>query len=384
MPPGPTSWSAVAADDYQAPVLKRAALIDAARKRDWTKLPEMLAYISDPTSDEIFVTSLIRLLAHCDDPAKIPVLLKAAGNPSPLVRGAAVEGLGQSPSLEVLQEIAAAAGDDYRLVRVRAAAALAQFPNMKPQGKAKEQLDKANRGIPGRPHGPARQLGRPLQPGELLPGAEPAEGGTGRVRRGLEAGTAGGPDPGQRRHGPCQAGGDRQGRGTAERSPEDRPRQRRGPLQPGVDQGRAGRPAGGGEASEGGLQGRPADGAAAYNLCVIVSKDRLGEALEWCKKAAELRPQEPKYAYTLAFYLLQKGDRKEGAEMLRNLIDKQPAYADSYFLLGETLEKQGKKEEAGKIYEKALRTDGIPDQVKRRIAAQLEALKQEEGRPGGK
>ena len=60
--------------DYQAPVLKRAALIDAARKRDWTKLPEMLAYISDPKSDEIFVTSLIRLLAHCDDPAKIPVL----------------------------------------------------------------------------------------------------------------------------------------------------------------------------------------------------------------------------------------------------------------------------------------------------------------------
>ena len=106
--------------------------------------------------------------------------------------------------------------------------------------------------------------------------------------------------------------------------------------------------------------------------------------MAYCKKAADLRPQEPRYAYTLAFYLLQKGDRKEGAETLRNLIDKQPAYADSYFLLGETLEKQGKKEEAGKIYEKALGTDGIPDQVKRRIAAQLEALKEKEGRPGGK
>ena len=129
--------------DYQAPVLKRAALIDAARKRDWTKLPEMLAYISDPRSEEIFVTSLIRLLAHCDDPAKMPVLRKALNNPSPLVRGAAVEGLGQSPSMEVLQDIAAATSDDYRLVRVRAAAALAQFPNMKPQGKAKEKLDKA-------------------------------------------------------------------------------------------------------------------------------------------------------------------------------------------------------------------------------------------------
>ena len=129
--------------DYQAPVLKRAALIDAARKRDWTKLPEMLAYISDPKSEEIFVTSLIRLLAHCDDPTKIPVLRAALNNPSPLMRGAAVEGLGQSPSMEVLQDIAAATSDDYRLVRVRAAAALAQFPNMKPQGKAKEKVDKA-------------------------------------------------------------------------------------------------------------------------------------------------------------------------------------------------------------------------------------------------
>ena len=49
---------------------------------------------------------------------------------------------------------------------------------------------------------------------------------------------------------------------------------------------------------------------AAYNLCIITSKDRINEAVSYCKKAAELRPQEPKYAYTLAFYLNQKGDRR--------------------------------------------------------------------------
>ena len=168
-------------NDYQAPVLKRAALIAAARKRDWAKLPEMLAYLNNPKSNEIFVTALIRLLAHCDEPAKVPALRKALFDPSPLVRGAAVEGLGQSPSLEVLQEIAAATGDDYRLVRVRAAAALAQFPNMKPQGKAKAQLEKATDEYLATPHGPPRQLGRPLQPGELLPGAEASPGGPGRV-----------------------------------------------------------------------------------------------------------------------------------------------------------------------------------------------------------
>ena len=35
--------------DYQAPVLQRAALVAAARKRDWTKQPEMLAYIRAPS-----------------------------------------------------------------------------------------------------------------------------------------------------------------------------------------------------------------------------------------------------------------------------------------------------------------------------------------------
>ena len=50
------------------------------------------------------------------------------------------------------------------------------------------------------------------------------------------------------------------------------------------------------------LKADPQMAQAAYNLCVITAKDRLDEAVTWCRKAAELRPQEPKYAYTLAFY----------------------------------------------------------------------------------
>jgi predicted Zn-dependent protease len=115
---------------------------------------------------------------------------------------------------------------------------------------------------------------------------------------------------------------------------------------------------------------------AAYNLCIVTSKDRMSEAVTWCRKASDLRPQEPRYAYTLAFYQLQKGDEKDAVKTLGVLIEKQPTFADSYLLLGGTYEKQGKKEEAEKIYKKALETDGIPDQYKRRIAAQLEALKQ--------
>ena len=49
------------ADDYQKPVLHRAGLIQAARKRDWSRLPNMLAYIVDQEHDQVFAASLIRL-----------------------------------------------------------------------------------------------------------------------------------------------------------------------------------------------------------------------------------------------------------------------------------------------------------------------------------
>ena len=211
--------------DYQAPVLRRAALIDAARKRDWTKLPEMLAYISDPKSEEIFVTSLIRLLAHCDDRPRCRCCATALTDPSPLVRGAAVEGLGQSPSLEALQDIAAATGDDYRLVRVRAAAALAQFPNLKPQGKAKEKVDKATEEYL------ASLMARPdswdahYNLGNYYLGQNRPKEALAEYDVALK-GAAGDPDPGQCRHGPRQDRRNRQGRGEAERGAEDRPEKR--------------------------------------------------------------------------------------------------------------------------------------------------------------
>ena len=88
------------------------------------------------------------------------------------------------------------------------------------------------------------------------------------------------------------------------------------------------------------LKADPQMAQAAYNLCVITSKDRIDEAVTYCRKAAELRPQEPRYAYTLAFYLNQKGDRDEAVRMLKALIEKYPGYKDAEMLLGEISRKE--------------------------------------------
>jgi Flp pilus assembly protein TadD len=83
------------------------------------------------------------------------------------------------------------------------------------------------------------------------------------------------------------------------------------------------------------LKADPQMAQAAYNLCIIVSKDRLGEAVTYCRKAADLRPQEPRYAYTLAFYVNQKGERSEAVRILKALVEKYPGYKDAEKLLGE-------------------------------------------------
>ena len=61
--------------DYQAEPLRRAALLDAARKREWKRLPEMLAEVRKQGNDEIYRNSLVRLLRGCADPRKWPVLI---------------------------------------------------------------------------------------------------------------------------------------------------------------------------------------------------------------------------------------------------------------------------------------------------------------------
>jgi predicted Zn-dependent protease len=120
------------------------------------------------------------------------------------------------------------------------------------------------------------------------------------------------------------------------------------------------------------LKEDPSLAVAAYNLSVIVSKDRLKEAIEWGQKAYQLRP-DPRYGYTLAFYLQQNGDADRSVKVLREVTGKAPAYGDAYLLMGDIYEKQGKKKEAEAIYREALGKEGLPRDARLRIDAKLRA-----------
>jgi Flp pilus assembly protein TadD len=83
------------------------------------------------------------------------------------------------------------------------------------------------------------------------------------------------------------------------------------------------------------IKADPQMAQAAFNLCIITAKDRINEAVTWCRKAAELRPQDPDYAYTLAYYLNQKGDKDGAVSTLQAIIEKYPGYKDAEMLLKE-------------------------------------------------
>jgi tetratricopeptide (TPR) repeat protein len=326
--------------DYQAPLLKRASLIDAARKRDWSKLPEMLEYVQSKGRDVVFAASLIRLMMSSPDERISPVLLVAMKDPSPLVRSAAVEAISTSPSPEGVHALLDATGDESRLVRTRAASGLAGFPVDRLTGELKTRVEKANKEylafIMARPDQWAShynmgnyQLNRgelkeaiasyraalKLEPQAVLAMVNSSiayaqMGETDKAEKSLQAALKIAPD--------SAAANFNMGLLEAEKNEL---KQAEKYLRKA-------------------MKADPQMAQAAYNLCIITSKDRISEAVTWCRKAADLRPQDPRYAFTLAFYLNQKGDRDEAVRMLKAIVEKYPGYKDAEKLLQKITDKK--------------------------------------------
>ncbi len=361
--------------DYQASILHRANLISAARKRDWSMLPAMLDYVTSNDRDEIFATSLIRLVTASGDPRLVPVLYKAIKDPSPLMRAAAAEALQNVPTNESVRALVDATGDDYRLVRVRAAASLAGYQNLPLKDAEKKRVEAANEEYL------ASILSRPDQ-WESHYNLGNYYLARGDFRQAVDSyDTALKIEP----HGVlamvneamayARMGQNQKANDALLNALKVAPDNAAANFNMGLLKAEEGDPAAAEKHLRAALKADPQMAQAAYNLCVILSKDRIDEAVEFCRKAAEIRPDQPRYAFTLAFYQQQKGNLPGAASVLDGLITKYPAYADAYVLLGGIYEKQGKKEEAEGVYNKGLAVEGIPDQYKVRMKVRLEALK---------
>ena len=336
--------------DYQAEVLRRAELVHLARQRQWKRLPEILADLQNKC-DAVYKTLLVRLLRACEDGSKWPVLLKLLQDPSPLVRSSAASALGDHLTPEVISGLLSAAGDPLRLVRIRTAMSLAAIaPQTLATDRDRASLQRANldftTAMEARPDDWASHanLGNFYMERRDFPAAAAC----------FE--TAAKLEP--RAIGPlvniAMAYSNMDQLDKAEKS-----------LRPHWRSNRITRPPTSISACSwvnkvmsrkrnsrcaAALKADPQMAAAAYNLGVLLASTNLEEALTWCQKAHDLRPGDPKYAHTLAFYQHQKGNSSGAIELLRQVIRQDPQYLDAYVLLGRIYEERHDLPAAAAVY----------------------------------
>lgn len=360
--------------DYQKPVLAWAQLVDDARRNRWKRLDDMLAYIADETNEEIVTVSLIRLLRGCDDARKWPVLVKALKNPSALVRGAAAEVLGERRTPDVVAALIEAASDKARLVRIRAGGSLAGVP---PESipLAKRQayhraLEDFESSMHARPDDPTshynlgnfymsrNRLDRAIDEYEISSRLHPEFtpplvnasitynmlGNNERAEAALRSALAHDPN--------CVAAH----------------------LNLGLLMGEMRRIAEARRSFERTLELDPNNPVAAYNLGVLLAQDDLGQAVHWCRVAHRAIPADPKYAYTLAFYLRAAKQPDKASDVLRGLLERQPGYTDASLLLGQILEEQGKRGEARDVYTQAYEVAPQDPRLRAHLVQKIQAL----------
>jgi tetratricopeptide (TPR) repeat protein len=361
--------------DYQAETLRRAELIDLARKRQWRRLPDTLAELTRKDGNEVYKTSLVRLLRGCEDQSKWPVLAGLLQDPSPLVRSSAASELGGHLTPEVLKALLAAAADPSRLVRIRSAMSLAALP---PESVTHERdranLEKANRefttAMRARPDDWASHanLGNFYMESRNFPAAaacfetatqlEPRQIGP-MVNASLAYSNMDQNDKAER---------------SLRRALKIEPANAAANFNLGLLLAEKRRLPEAEQALRAALKADPHMAAAAYNLGVLLGDKSLDEAVTWCRKAHELLPGEPKYAETLAFFLRQKGSVDEAIQLLRQVIRHTPLYLDAYLLLGEIHEQRHDIPAAAAVYRDALKLEPLPPQLRRELESKLRAI----------
>jgi len=361
-------------DDYQAEPLYRAGLIAAARRQDWSRLPDILEYLKRTDHEEIFASGLIRLLRACPNDSVVPVFCKMLKDPSPLVRSSAAEALSAYISPGIASLLAVAAGDKSRIVRINAAYALAGYPPVRLKAELRENVRKATAeylaSLDARPdmatahynrgnfHMARNEHEEALESFDfalmmlsndvpVLVNASLACSRLGRVRD-------------SERH--------------LLRARSQSPTNSVVNFNLGLLYGEQERVDEAVKALKTALKTDPAMAEAAYNLGILLSAKKLDEGLVWSRKAHELRPCNDKYAYTYAFYQLQSGDRAGAVKILDAIIAGKSDFVSAYEMLAQIHKDAGETEKLAEVYRKAVANTRLPNRIRHHFNMRLREM----------
>ncbi len=351
--------------NYQEETLKWAGLILEARQNKWENLDDMLDIISHQKYDPVVQNSLVRLLQNCDDERKWPVLIHSAlKNPSPLIRSSAATALLDNTSDEARKALIQAAKDEYRLVRVAAALPLASF---RTEGLTSEDIETVNKatseyltsmvtrpddwsshynlGIFYQNRGETTQAlesyerAAHLYPESVLPFINSSVlysyiGNNERAEQNLQ------------------------------KVLNSEPNNEAANLNMGLLLAELGRLNEAEEALKKALAANPEGQAvAAKNLSVIVGqRGDFANAVKYAETAWKIRPEDPGYGYTLAFYQLQNNQKQDAVKTLKKVLTMAPEYLDAHQLLADIYMKDGQNKQAVEQLSEILKLKNLSDQ----------------------
>jgi len=99
----------------------------------------------------------------------------------------------------------------------------------------------------------------------------------------------------------------------------------------------------------------PKSAVAVYNLGMAHAQlKRINPAIDCLRRAYGLEPENTQYGYSLAFYLEQSGNISGSIDILQRIVRQETPHVDAIFLLGDIYLKQGKIKEARTLYQRAL------------------------------
>ncbi len=352
--------------DYQAEPLRRAALLDAGRKNDWKRLPEMLADVQNKQGDEIYRNSLVRLLRGCNDAKKWPVLIAALKDDSPLVRASAAAALDGYLTLESVAALLRATADPVRLVRIRAAAALASVPAERIENPgARQSLQKAaaefKTAMQSRPDDWASysNLGSYYMESDDYVAAAAAFETALKLEPRVAAPMVN----------LSMAYSNLKQNDKAEawlrKALKAEPENAAANFNLGLLLAETNRMADAEKALRAALKTDPQLAPAAYNLGVILGEKKdLAGAVQWCRKAHDLQPEEVKYTESLVYYLTEKGDNDEAIAVLEKAIERDPRFFNGSANLAGIHESRGERKAAARVLRAALAQPEFPPELR--------------------
>lgn len=361
--------------DYQKSSLQMAELIDQARKNDWKNLSAMLKVIQDKNRDTVFANSLVRLMQNCDDDRIGPVLTELLEkDPSPLIRASAADTLGQRLQPNMIDVLANATSDPYRLVRIRAAAALSVVPSERIPSKHKITVQRATQefivSMNSRPDDASshynlanfyrdkQELDKAIDSYKfatfldndfLLPhvNASLVYNQMGRNEQALKS-----------------------LKQALNIDPENIPANLNLALLYGemaqYDKAEA--------AFRKTIKLDPRSAVAAYNLSILLAEKNPGESIIFGRKAVQLQPDNDRYTYTLGFYLNRAGRNQEVITLLEPFVNKNTIEMNIYLLLGNIYEQMDSRTEAIRVYQTGAENEKLPEQARAVFFSHLQRL----------